>query len=131
MQPKTKKILIIVVAVLLIATVLYFVFRKPKVQTQDPLINPNPNPSNTTPTNTTPPINDTFPLRVGSKGENVKRLQIALNKINPNNKLSYDSNFGNQTRIAIITSLATSLYSLGPEITEAQLNKLIQLGNNA
>jgi len=70
-----------------------------------------------------------FPLMFGSKGDNVLRLQRALNKISPENKITEDGDFGNGTRLKLITSLPTSMYSLGPKVTEVQLNAIIAKGN--
>lgn len=46
--------------------------------------------------------NDSFPLKKWSKGENVKKLQTALNKSIMNKKLAVDGAFGPITESAVI-----------------------------
>lgn len=47
--------------------------------------------------------NDNFPLKKGSKGNNVTRLQNALIKLNPSSlpKYGVDGDFGNETEAAL------------------------------
>jgi peptidoglycan hydrolase-like protein with peptidoglycan-binding domain len=120
---KRKKIIIGIVAFLIIAAILYFAFKPVKSEPIETTPLPDVKP--------TPPVNlDAFPLKVGSKGSNVKRLQNALNRIGgPTGKIAEDGDFGNQTRLKILTTLSTSSYSAGPSITETQLNALIQRSN--
>jgi hypothetical protein len=48
--------------------------------------------------------NDSFPLKKGSKGNNVRRLQTALKKINPSALPRYgvDGDFGNETEAELM-----------------------------
>lgn len=126
MKPLNKKILIIAVSILLIIVIFYFVLKPKKINEQKEL---NQSLPIQTPVNNIP-VSE-FPLRVGSKGENVLRLQRALNKIQIVNKISEDSNYGNATRVKIITALSTTMYSLNAEITEIQLNAIIKKGINS
>mgnify|MGYP001027931261 CR=1 FL=1 len=121
---KRKKTIIGIIAFLIIALILWFAFKPAKSKTEDAAIIPDVTP--------TPPVNlDAFPLKVGSKGNNVRRLQMALNRIGGGtNKIAEDGVFGNQTRLKVLTTLATSSYNAGPEITESQLNELIKRSNN-
>lgn len=129
-----KKILIIVIALILIAVIAYFIFfRKPKqdntVVSGSPSPTPNPVPSPSGSTTVGGPVS-AFPLKKGSTGENVRRLQIALNLIDKNGTdISQDGIYGNQTYDKILTVLPTNAYNVGGEITETQLNKIIALGN--
>lgn len=122
----TKKKIIIAIAIILILSVIaYFIFRKPK-EVVEPVITPlNPDGIKQT------VIGETFPLKSGVRGENTKRLQMALNKIKPLSPITIDGIFGDQTRLKILTSLSTGIYSQGPEVTESQLNNIITLGNRS
>lgn len=61
-------------------------------------------------TNTDTSAND-FPLQIGSRGDRVKALQAALNKIAPQFKLKLDGDFGKSTYDALITGFrATGSY---------------------
>ena len=124
-----KKYKYYIIIVLIIVVVAYFIIKNKKQKSTEVLFTNTAEVKNS---NALPPIEmDNFPLKNGSKGANVKRLQIALNRLKPTTKIVEDGYFGNGTRVKIISDLATSLYSVGPSITELQLNKLIQLGNNA
>lgn len=81
----------VVVAVIIVAIALYFIFRNPGVD--------DPNESNTP----VPPgssssswIKEFFPLNVGMWGEQIKALQTALG-------ITADGKFGNQTKAAVIS----------------------------
>lgn len=127
MKPNKNKIIIIIVAVLLIAVIIYFLFfKKPKVVDTtilNPNLNPNPNPK---PTNTTPVENDNFPLMVGSKGNNVKYLQNALNKINPTYTIKADGSFGTQTKSFLLVTMGTSYYP----VTTTLFTEILKKANN-
>ena len=120
---KKAKIFLWILAGLLVVVILYFVFRKPKAPAQAN--------STITPADPTPKVvqNDNFPLDVGSQGKNVQRLQIALNRIKPTDKLVEDGVFGSKTRVKLLTSLPTTLSML--PMTEKQLNAIIKMGNDA
>jgi hypothetical protein len=101
-----KKIIIGVIALILVAIVVYFLFKdpirnmlKPKVIAPDssnavPLINT---------TLTSVAANDNFPLQVGSVGPNVGVLQAALRKLS-GGKISIDNKFGNETKTQVIAA---------------------------
>lgn len=126
---KRTKIIIIIVAVVLIITVAYLLFRKKPVTQQatqlpaDAFAGANGF--------TTPPATDAFPLERGDKGQNVRRLQVALNRIKPENKIAEDGIYGNSTYVKLVQSIATSLYGPEGSVSENQLNYLIMLGNKS
>lgn len=127
---KNKKIVIAIAVVLIIAIVVYLAWDSPLmeklrgVKKMDDSVDTakkdttviNPATPNLIPT----PIvaNDDFPLKIGSRGSNVKYLQTALNKINekgglPNKyePLVVDGIFGDATRIAIVTLVGTRYWN--------------------
>ena len=117
-------------AVILIAVILYFVFRKPKQAiTTESLTGPMPGSSTSGVAGSTQPALPEFPLQKGSKGDNVRRLQQALNRLSPQSPITVDGAFGNETATKIITTLATTKYSYGPKVYEAQLNEIIAMAN--
>lgn len=122
-----KKIIIIVVAIILISIILYYVFRK-KNTGEFTSIQPNLTPG--TPTPVPAPVMSEFPLKEGSRGENVKRMQYALNRISGKDPINVDGVFGSQTRTKILTTLATSQYSFGPTISSKQLTEIIKKSNS-
>lgn len=67
----------------------------------------------------------TFPLKKGSKGEEVKALQKALNKYvaPPMALLEVDGDFGSKTENLLFSKFGVK------EVTEANYNKLIGLNN--
>ena len=116
----TKAKIIIVIAILLILGVIaYFIFfRKPK-ELPAPTIMPTPLPDLK--------VLDTFPLHIGEQGSNVKRLQMALNRLDTTKKLAdllVDGVFGDKTRTKLMTVLSTSQYSANQTVTEDQLRQL-------
>ncbi len=83
-------------------------------------------------TNATPAApagNDNFPLNLGSRGDNVKRLQMALNRIRANNNLEIDGVFGPVTKNALLLSVATSLSAL--PMSENVFNTIIYKAKRA
>jgi hypothetical protein len=130
---KRTKIIIVIVAVIVISIAAYFIFRKPKAAAETQPALPDPGPGGPRPggSTTVSAFGESFPLASGMRGENTKRLQIALNRINPSYKISEDGVFGQGTASKIVTTLATSMYTVGPKVTEAQLTNIIRLGNNA
>lgn len=125
---KSTKILIVVLAVILIGVIIYFIFKPKKITNSETPYTPKP-PSNGG-SNTNTAANDNFPLKVGSVGENVKRLQMALNRINTLNTITVDGVFGNDTRLKLLRTLAISMYGVGPTVTENQLTNIISKSNN-
>lgn len=120
---KKTKILVIVLAFVVVALVFYFLFRKPKAAL--------PEITNTPGTSPAPVLvkTDTFPFDVGSRGDNVRRMQVALNRIKPQPKITEDGVFGPETRAKLLTSVSTQLSQL--PISSAQLTEIIKLGNQA
>lgn len=121
---KSTKIILIAVIVIILLIAAYFWFTKPKnADLPSSITGANPEPL--------PPAfsNESFPLNMGMQGENVRRLQVALNWIKPTNKIDEDGKFGAQTRGKMLTSLNTSLSVL--PVTESNFNAIIKLGNNA
>lgn len=96
----------------------------------NPAPNPNPTPDPYTPpapTYTPPPptktVNDSFPLRVGSYGPNVTKLQTLLKKVGLYN-YTIDADFGN------ITLQAVRAYFSRPEKTTVESWDLGQMEYN-
>lgn len=101
---KNKKVVILVVAIGIVA-LSYFLIKKKKAQKEaDSLFNQSQSPSQ-------PVSNDEFPLKNGSKGDNVKKLQdyLNLNIKPPMAKLKVDGMFGPATEAALssVTSKKT------------------------
>lgn len=119
---KRAKIISIVVALLIVGLVLYFLFRKPKALPT--VIAPEP-------VKGAPAVveTDQFPFDEGSRGDNVRRLQVALNRIKPSDKIIEDGVFGPTTRTKLLTTVSTYL-SQRP-ISEAQLIEIIRIGNRS
>lgn len=71
--------------------------------------------------------NDNFPLKKGSYGNNVRRLQTALLKLNPSAlpKYGVDGDFGTETETALINQTGKST------CTEAELTNLELKGAQA
>lgn len=121
---RVTKILLIAVIVIILLVAAYFWFTKPKSTELPSSITgstPEPLPSAFS--------NEQFPLNLGMQGENVRRLQVALNWIKPVNKIDEDGKFGAQTRGKLLTSVSTSLSVL--PVTESNFNAIIKLGNDA
>jgi hypothetical protein len=117
MKRKNKIILIVAVAVVLIAAVVWYLFlRKPKTKTTDLLSNVGSGAatSNTTAAASgTSGASDAFPLQMGSAGPRVKTLQSLLNDINKNDpQLPITGNFGSQTKAALIKAMGEAYYPL-------------------
>ena len=71
--------------------------------------------------------NDKFPLKKGSNGNNVRRLQTALLKLNPSAlpKYGVDGDFGNETEAALMMQTGKTT------CTEAELTNLELKGAQA
>jgi hypothetical protein len=120
----TQKKIIIAVLVIALAVIMYFVFfRKPAKKVDAVFSEPKPD------GRVIILDNNNFPLNVGSRGENVKSLQTALNFIEPANKLTLDGVFGPQTRIKLLRTVHSSLAVL--PMSKSNLNSIIKLGNDA
>lgn len=120
------KIIIVVVLVTVAALVYYFLF-KPKDESE--VIDANGNIKPQTPGAVVTVANDNFPLVQGMQGDNVRRLQMALNYIKPSNPLIVDGSWGSQTSGKLYTSVSTTL-SQTP-LSETNFNQIIALGNRA
>jgi hypothetical protein len=115
-----QKIGVVVLLVVITAVGLYFWFKEPEIVQDTNLGNPiNPNP---VVTNTTAAANDNFPLVKGSAGDRVKSIQTAINKINPNAKLTVDGVLGTGTYTAIVTYVGTKYYP----VTTANFMTILQ-----
>lgn len=116
---KKKIIIIAVILVLVIAAVYYYYTRKPKTEEEilTPVITPGPN-------NNLLVSNDTFPLKIGSKGENVTYLQKALNKLGAT--IEVDGNFGQQTYSAILLKVNATSYPVTLDV----FNTIMKKSNN-
>ena len=122
---KNKKILVIVVALILISVILYFVFRKKS----DPQIDMIPLPDGSK-APASQFIPEQFPLNVGMQGENIRRLQVAINRLNKTSaKIAEDGIFGAETKNKFLLSVPTT--QSGLPMSEATLNAIIAAGNRA
>jgi lysozyme family protein len=122
------KIILIVVLIVAIGLVYYFFFNK-KAEDQTAITDTNGNIKPQTPGTTVAVQNDNFPLTQGMQGQNVKRLQTALNYIKPTNPVKVDGVFGSQTFGKLVTTV--SAYLSNTPITETNFNQIIALGNRA
>ncbi len=122
-----KKIIISIAIILILAVIAYFIFRKKEeIVIEAPVLNPDGIKQTV--------VGETFPLTSGARGENTKRLQMALNRIKPASPITVDGIFGDETRIKIMTTLSTGMYGQGAkgiEISDSQLNNIIALGNRS
>lgn len=123
----TKKIIIITVSVLLIGLIVwYFFFKKLKKATPVTVATlPTPTSTLNAPTQMD---NDSFPLKVGSKGTNVKTLQGALNALKPlvNLDLVEDGDFGAHTQIRLTQMYGANFYPL----TETNFDTILTKANS-
>lgn len=113
MKKQNIIILVAVIVIIIIALVIVWYYFKNKPVNQPQLNNQIQSPGQTTvTTTTTTQANDDFPLVKGSKGSNVQYLQKALNRLNPNNNLTIDGDFGNDTYTAVLLTpgLGTKYY---------------------
>lgn len=88
---KTFTWIFIIVAAIIIAIALYFVFRNPAVK--DPNVTKTPVPPGSPSTSW---MKEVFPLNIGMWGEQIKALQSALG-------ITDDGKFGNQTKAAAVS----------------------------
>jgi hypothetical protein len=121
-QKKANKQLIIVIVVLALVLVAIYLYNhfKDKKGSEAPPDDTKLPPGGSTGSTT---ANDNFPLQKGSKGENVKYLQNAINKFvdknNLNNslKLTPDGSFGDKTYTSLVTAIGTSTYWDSPKLS--------------
>ena len=131
-----KKIILIVVVVFIIIGLIYYNRSNPKIQAIKDKITPPKAPIEPVVNSgfnvVVPDLsNDSFPLKQGSKGERVKTLQLAINKINEqqgskNDPLLPDGIFGAKTE-DLILKVAGVAYLSGAGMSEMQFNNLIIL----
>lgn len=134
---KRVKIAIIVLVVILVALFAYNYYKKRKAAKEaEELANANTN-NNTSPVNTattTTTKNDNFPLQRGSYGNNVRYLQQAINRLNPNANLSVDGDFGPSTYSQFLLTIGTTVnidgvvYSAYP-VTQKVFTEILQEAN--
>lgn len=112
-------------ALLIVATILYFVFRKKKVNDQLPPIVNQPTGGNAS---SGPQIKpNEFPLNVNMQGEYVLSLQRSLNKIQPTNPIKVDGVFGDATKRKLLLTVNTTLSRL--PMSQAAWVEIIKKGN--
>lgn len=130
-----RKTILIALVVFLIA--LYFAWDKPFMQKLRGVAPPTPEGPESTDKSFNVKLSETvkddsFPLTIGSNGDNVVRLQKSLNKINAGfpfmskyTALVADGNFGQKTYEAVLTLAGTSFWSpLG--LTQSKWNQIMQ-----
>ncbi len=127
---RNKKIMIIIAAVIIIAAIVYFFFiRKKSVDTEVKEVSINPSTDLSTAQTW---IAESFPLNKGMQGENVKRLQMAINRIGGTlqtitTKVIEDGKFGEATKTKLLLSVPTSQSTL--PMSEATFNAIIAKAN--
>jgi len=117
-----KKLIIAAVVLIVLIVITYFIVKNKKVDAPVQEVKNPVNPGSTTPAQTG---NDDFPLKVGSKGENVERLQTALKKLGAN--IIVDGDFGQQTYSMILVTINTSAYP----VTIEKFNEILKKANNS
>lgn len=132
-----KKKLLIGAVIIAIIVAAYFYFKKKKATAPaaDTKLSLDPNFNIAIPDTR----NDSFPLHTNSKGERVKTLQLALNRLitaayatpGTDNKipaLVADGIFGEQTKTAILKVVGVAFYG-STGVTETQFNSIIEKSN--
>lgn len=126
---KKNTIIALVVAVLAVVGTVVFLWFYDKKQNPTPAVKPEPTKPGTTPA--TPPATvSVFPLKQGSKGEEVKKLQRKLNEFisfnyftmatkPPHQTLTVDGDFGPKTAANVKFIFGT------PTVTQSQYNKFL------
>lgn len=132
---KRVKIAIIVLVVILVALFAYNYYKKRKAAKEaEELANTNNNTSPVNTATTTVTKNDNFPLQRGSYGNNVRYLQQAINRLNPNANLSVDGDFGPSTYSQFLLTIGTTVnidgvvYSAYP-VTQKVFTEILQDAN--
>lgn len=137
LTPKHKKHIGIGLAVLaFIALIIYLFKDKPAIKKiTDKLKNPAPKDSVTTDEafkvkDAPPSYDDSYPLKINSRGERVKTLQMALNRLKPAPlvPLVVDGVLGDKTKQAV-SSWAGAKYYGANGITESLFNELLAKSN--
>lgn len=137
LTPKHKKFIGIGLAILAFIAVLVYLFRdKPVVKNiTDKLKPPAPKDGSTTDEafkikEAAPTYDDSYPLKVNSRGDRVKTLQQALNRLKPSPLLPLvvDGVFGEKTKQAVISWAGTKYYGTNG-ITENLFNEIIANSN--
>ena len=125
MKLNKTKVIILILCVIALGVVLYFIFRK---KPQLPAEQLPPGAPGNAPAQ---PATDHFPLEEGSRGDNVKYLQRALNNINPSRGevLKIDGVFGPATKIKLLSSVEAALAVL--PMPQSNFNTIIKRGNVA
>ncbi len=121
MKKYKKHIIIGAVVLILLVSIIYYLYASNKGKDIPQEVK---QPGITPPSSTAPKAdigNDSFPLKVGSKGENVRYLQSALKKLGAN--IIVDSDFGQQTYSAILLTINATSYPVTQEIFTAILKK--------
>ena len=115
-----KKIIIAAIVLIVLITAFYFYKKNAAVTKTDepapPQIIPGTNISTENLVSS-----DEFPLKVGSKGENVTYLQKALKTLGAN--IIVDGDFGQQTYSAILLTIDTKSYPVTVKIFNSILEK--------
>lgn len=113
---QTENILIGSIIILIISLLTFFGFKKIKENKTDQTQPGTPESEPITTPSTTVTTNDDFPLKKGSRGENVKYLQRAINKIIKNSGknqsllLPETDFFGDKTYTALVTGVGTTTW---------------------
>lgn len=126
-----KRIIIIIAAVIIIAAIVYFFFLRKK-SVEAPVTEVVTDPATGEATAQTW-LAESFPLNKGMKGENVKRLQMAINRIGGTlqtitTKVIEDGKFGEGTKTKLLLTVPTSQSTL--PMSEATFNAIIAKANN-
>lgn len=125
MSTKTK--ILIVVVILVVAFAVYYFFFKKDDTTTAPIIGAG---GAITPADAAKEVsNDNFPINQGMRGPNIRRLQTALNWIDPKNNLTVDGIFGSRTYTALKTTVDVQLSRL--PMDEKSFNTIIAMGNRS
>lgn len=129
-----KKFIAIAIVVLIIVGLVYYNRNKLFKKSEKPNPDANKLPLNNGFNVQVPDLsNDNFPLNKGSKGQRVKNLQLALNKLNEkqgskNDPLVPDGIFGEKTTNLLMLVAGIGYYGTSG-VTEQQYDNLILLSN--
>ena len=121
-----------VVGLGVVATMVYLGFKKPTADTTDEMSSStNESTTTTTPSSNTTTSNESFPLKKGSKGSKVSKLQEGLNHYITlgrivSAKLIVDGSFGSKTENALLllTGMKTADSNLYNEISTKSFKTL-------
>jgi hypothetical protein len=124
---KRTKILIVVAALVVLACLYFFWWKKPVEQAALTVVSGGSSSGSNTP-NGPALLPDSFPLQLNSAGDNVTRLQRALNALRPQNKLITDGVLGAATKDALLLTVGTSKGRLPLSLTN--WNNILKMANN-